>query len=198
MIERYSLHLVLLSAVYFYGVWSHGNMLKPYSWIDGTSHIGMTSMRQCDPGYDIPKEDLGGFGGACMWFSNYTFIPGNPTLPKNMRTYKDWYIYDWTAKHPWRAPGSAPIFSPCGAAGGNPKGCEGGDEKGKCPGGGYPHGPLAEDYYKHLKNVPVTEWSIGATVEVAWAITANHGGGYSYRLCKVPESGVSGKLWPNL
>ena len=27
-----------------------------------------------------------------------------------------------------------------GAAGGNPKGCEVG-EKGKCPGGGYPHGP---------------------------------------------------------
>ena len=126
-------------------------MLMPYSWIDGTSHIGMTSMQQCLPGYDIPEEDLGGPGGACFWFSNYTFIPGNPTLPNYMRTYKDWFIYDWTAKHPWRAPGSAPIFSPCGAAGGNPKGgCEV-DQTGFCPGDGYPYGPLAEHYYKHLK-----------------------------------------------
>jgi hypothetical protein len=27
-------------------------------------------------------------------------------------------------------------------------------------------------------------------VEVAWGIVANHGGGYSYRLCKVPEDGL--------
>ena len=138
---------------------------------------------------------LGGNGGACMWFSNYTFIPGKPTRPKFMRTYNDYESHDWTARNPWRAPGSAPIFSPCGAAGGNSKGCKM-VEKGRCPGGGYLNGPLAEHYYKHLKNVPVTEWSIGATVEVAWGIFANHGSGcsISYRLCKVPESGVSGKF----
>lgn len=28
-----------------------------------------------------------------------------------------------------------------------------------------------------------TEWKVGAIVEAAWGLTANHGGGYSYRLC---------------
>ena len=27
-------------------------------------------------------------------------------------------------------------------------------------------------------------WTAGETVEVSWAIEANHGGGYQYRLCK--------------
>ena len=29
-------------------------------------------------------------------------------------------------------------------------------------------------------------------MEAAWGIIANHGGGYSYRLCKVPAEGMSG------
>ena len=33
-----------------------------------------------------------------------------------------------------------------------------------------------------------TVWPKGSTQEVAWAITANHGGGYSYRLC--PKGGM--------
>ena len=28
--------------------------------------------------------------------------------------------------------------------------------------------------------------------EVAWYVDANHAGGYSYRLCKIPEEGISG------
>ena len=31
-----------------------------------------------------------------------------------------------------------------------------------------------------------TEWVAGGTAEVGWGITANHGGGYSYRLCPAP------------
>ena len=34
-----------------------------------------------------------------------------------------------------------------------------------------------------------TTWNAGETVEVSWAITANHGGGYSYRLCPADEAG---------
>ena len=36
----------------------------------------------------------------------------------------------------------------------------------------------------------MTEWSAGEVVTVGWSIIANHGGGYSYRLCKRPEVGV--------
>ena len=31
-----------------------------------------------------------------------------------------------------------------------------------------------------------TEWVAGETAEVGWGIIANHGGGYSYRLCPAP------------
>ena len=32
-------------------------------------------------------------------------------------------------------------------------------------------------------------WTRGSTVEAAWALYANHAGGYSYRLCKMSEDG---------
>jgi hypothetical protein len=41
---------------------------------------------------------------------------------------------------------------------------------------------------RDLPPAPLTEvWVAGTDVEVAWAITANHGGGYAYRLCKLPD-----------
>ena len=60
------------------------------------------------------------------------------------------------------SPGSAPIASACGVAGGNPKGCPAGTPKGPgqdCGGiykGGYSYGPRAEDY--HFKDIHTTEW----------------------------------------
>lgn len=35
-----------------------------------------------------------------------------------------------------------------------------------------------------LSNTPQETWVAGETAEVAWAVTANHGGGYGYRLCR--------------
>ena len=32
-----------------------------------------------------------------------------------------------------------------------------------------------------------TEWVAGGVAEVGWGIIANHGGGYSYRLCRRAE-----------
>ena len=44
-------------------------------------------------------------------------------------------------KHPWRAPGTAPLYSPCGHSGGNPLGCPPGHPGiGNCDAGGYGHG----------------------------------------------------------
>ena len=83
-------------------------------------------------------------GGACLWFSEGCFIgceectatmptggnqidhppagckPLAPTLPEAFRTYNLKNLSangDWTATHPWRAPGRAPISDPCGVAG---------------------------------------------------------------------------------
>merc|ERR1712025_972601 len=52
-----------------------------------------------------------------------------PTLPDRFRTWNlDGSILppsgmksDWTASHPWRAPGNAPVLDACGMAGGSSK-----------------------------------------------------------------------------
>ena len=99
-------------------------------------------------------------------------------------------LEDWTQTHLWRAPGTAPIRSPCGIDGGNPGGCSSspfgpGDKTGgSCAGGGYGIGPDARNF--SFPNYVTTDWTAGSIVDVAWALTANHGGGYSYRLCRRP------------
>merc|ERR1711872_284396 len=96
------------------GVLGHGNMVWPNTWFDQGGWVGLTPGGQCR---------AAGLGVAsCMWFTNFTFIPGQPTLPDEMRTFQDMYIegmgnYDWTKTNPWRAPGFAPVYSPCGVAG---------------------------------------------------------------------------------
>lgn len=93
----------------------------------------------------------------------------------------------WT-HNPWRAPGTAPIFSPCGNDGGNPHGCPVGNASPEgCAGGGYGLGPDA--LHTDFPGVMTTEWAAGSVVEAFWGITANHGGGYQYRLAKLPAEG---------
>lgn len=166
----------------------HGNMVLPYTWFDAGGHIGQFPGGQCWAGADLPG--LEGKGAACLWYNNWTVIPGEATLDPQLRTYRDENNY--FEKNPWRSPGSAPVFSPCGVGGGNPLGCPEGESYSPgqyCPGGGYAFGPNAQDY--EFPDVMTTEWKLGSVVEAAWAIVANHGGGYSYRLCKIPEEGVS-------
>ena len=56
-----------------------------------------------------------------------------------------------------------------------------------CTWGGYQYGPDARKI--DLKDAVFTEWQRGARAEVGWGLKANHGGGYSYRLCPVGEGG---------
>merc|ERR1711988_1738430 len=89
-------------------------------------------------------------------------------------------------RNPWRAPGSAPVENPCGLNGG-----------GYMPG---PHGTGGEAFFGFLQGWKGTEvspllkettWIAGSTVQVAWGITANHGGGYQYRLCRLRNKGIN-------
>lgn len=194
-------------AVYVYG---HGSMVIPNSWFDKKQwidskegpvfdYIGMKPGMMCNGGCDINaaelcpgKPDNCGVprpGCACMWFNNYTYIERPTLFDPKLRTYAHSKYQQYTLHNPWRAPGFAHIDSPCGVAGGNLNGCSG---DGRCPGGGYSHGPKAEEFdFKH--EIKITNWTRGSIVEAAWGIKANHGGGYSYRLCKVPrEEGVFG------
>jgi len=204
---------------------AHGNMMLPTTWLDAGGHIAMNIQKMCGDGVFSP----------CLWFTNYTFISGEPTLDPSLwtyskifrekepplnfhdldyhgchehvsRTYVNFYdkeeapilsneippLKDYFHNHPWRSPGSAPVHSPCGVLGGNPHGCPADapiGEGNNCPGGGFGYGPRAEDY--PFANVVTTKWKAGSVVEVGWGINANHGGGYSYRLCKMPKGGRS-------
>ena len=89
---------------------------------------------------------------------------------------------DWTRFNPWRAPGHAPVYDPCGRAGGGPH-----------PTGG--HGEFTNTTYAKFgdlgSKLPYyatgTVWEAGAAVETMQSIRANHGGGYQYRLCPLEK-----------
>merc|ERR1719325_442978 len=90
--------------------------------------------------------------------------------------------------HPWMAPGTAPVWNPCGVDGGNPYGCPvGNPSECDCDGGGYGHG---RDGRSLPGNTKPHEWTIGEEPEVSWGILANHGGGYQYRLCPNPKDNM--------
>jgi len=52
---------------------------------------------------------------------------------------------------------------------------------------GAPQGELGSTSQIFPKLLEQTVWIAGSTVEVGWGITANHGGGYQYRLCPANE-----------
>jgi hypothetical protein len=138
-------------------------------------------------------------GCAAEWYTNYTFAnpgapgswtgpigKGTPTIPRSspLRTYQDWNFaanrpcaakdgaecVDWTANSPWRAPGTAPVWSPCGVDGGNPGGCPFGAKAPEgCAGGGYAFGPDARNY--SFPDVVKTTWKAGSVQRVAWCAT---------------------------
>lgn len=116
---------------------------------------------------------------------NISTIPGWPTNnASSTRTHNvnvsDGSAADWTKKMPWRAPGSAAVLgSGCGVAGG-------GDTFNN--NGGWP--PTGMTQGADTLSLPAgrpTVWSRGSVVDVAWGMWANHGGGYSYRIC--PNNG---------
>ena len=78
-----------------------------------------------------------------VWNNKHCFT--DPKAPYDV--CPTWYPTE-TSKNPWMAPGSAPVFSPCGIAGGNPFGIEGceGDPTEFCTWGGYAYGPDARHW----------------------------------------------------
>jgi len=100
---------------------------------------------------------------SCCWFENSVSIPGEPTIcdpdliTSGVKAPCSGGGSDSTKTRPWRAPGTAPISSACGM-----KDAQDGATL-----------PPAERLI----------WKQGSIVEVAMAISANHGGGYNYRLC---------------
>ena len=92
--------------------------------------------------------------------------------------------YDIYQHNPWRAPGSAPTIDACGLAGGTPWGANVPEWGEYVNTTNAVHG----DRGSQLPPLPSsTVWRRGELAEVTWQITANHGGGYQYRLCPSHE-----------
>lgn len=90
---------------------------------------------------------------------------------------------DFWKFNPWRAPGQAPVYDPCGMAGGS--------TKARFNAGEYnttiyaKQGDLGS---KTLKARPSgTVWTRGSVAKTRWQQSANHGGGYQFRLCPASE-----------
>jgi len=180
-------------------VTGHGNMVYPPVWMHQEKHIGCGVL---DLPTDTEREQVTGKKPDClnMWYSNNVNIPGEPTISEDMSQPEVTCIgqggYNNFERKPWQAPGTTPIFGPCGTMGGNPKGCPNrnsthGHKFGDCcveKCGGFAAGENAERY--EWPGAPITEWYAGSTEKVAWHVSANHAGGYSYRICKMPEGGI--------
>lgn len=185
----------------------HGNMVFPYAWWDvyqaGSywDHKGSETKLGCGV-LDLPENEFehhSGHPADCMrfWFSNKVEIPGHAVLPEYMSQEGKTCVgqagaHDDDKKFPWNAPGTAPVFSSCGRLGGH---CgnhhDGQGDFGDCCSDhcdSFANGKNAEEYNWH--HPPVTEWKAGSTQEVAWYVSANHAGGYSYRLCKMSHDDI--------
>ena len=143
-----------------------------------------------------------GVGQACMWFSqgcsihcptctgknghssvslcNSTVPPtnNNPLTRTMNRDSVAGSVNDTYRWNPWRAPGFAPVTDACGMAGGSPRAGDGAALFESVP---YAkQGDLGSRVLR--KGPPTATYKAGSTVEMAWGIRYNHGGGYQYRL----------------
>lgn len=151
----------------------------------GTDHV---SKEDC-PNPATPTIPFGDSKYGTIFYDKFTYCLMNPLDCAGM--WIKGFFTDVETRNPWRAPGSAPVENPCGLNGG-----------GYYPG---PTGTGGEAFFGFKQGHKGTEvspllhettWIAGSTVEVAWGITANHGGGYQYRLCRVKErsSNITGEV----
>jgi len=157
-------------------------------WFNDQCTIGCPS---CGPDSVAPYQPEPIAGGTCPEFPGHKSRQGNATLGLRdpARTFN---IGKPCGISPWCAPGTAPTYSPCGLSSGGPQqnSNDGGflatkvaarDPISGKGGVGWPAGTdglsLPELKQKTIWGRP------GSIEEIQWALIANHGGGYQYRLC---------------
>jgi hypothetical protein len=177
---------------------AHGAMNLPRS-----RNMGRTPAKPSPAGGSV---NHGGCDGAsCMWFNQGccigcktcvdTFINNYnasacglkealDTLPAAARTINS--TVDFTQHHPWRSPGAAPMLDSCGLSGGSTVNND--------HAGGFGKDTIAHRQGARGSELPrldgrwTLKWTAGEEAEVSWGISANHGGGYQYRLCPANEA----------
>merc|ERR1719233_1665849 len=77
------LYFILLVFSFPLAIHGHGNMMLPTTWMDPGGKIGLRNQMNC-----------GGAFSSCLWFTNYTFIPGKPSLDPSLWTYSKIRLHD--------------------------------------------------------------------------------------------------------
>lgn len=125
--------------------------------------------------------------GECYWFSNNVEVEA-PSLPASMRSMEpeiDGGKHDVFRTSPWRAPGKAAVYGAgCGVAGGHPAHAY---ANGGVPPEGYSQG--FDGVHLPRADAATVKWLRGGVAELAWAMSANHAGGYAYRICRADTVG---------
>ena len=190
-------------------VFGHGNMFHPPTWWDRLPSPGQFSSKLGCGTLGLSEDNeftqTTGMNPDCyqFWYSNGVKIPGSATIPEDLAQAEVTCVHqaghhDTAHQYPWHAPGTAPVFGPCGTMGGWPRGCSGDGDgtfgdccSGNCDGFALGNNTEEYDWESIGGGIPVTEWFAGSHQEVRWHVGANHAGGYSYRMCRMPEGGIS-------
>lgn len=132
----------------------------------------------CDEASGRRQTDLCGLGfkqtltDKKYWSLNRDAVPGS-----SLDIYKH---------NPWRAPGAAPVSDACGLAGGSHSRKDGAEAGDYVQTQFAQHGDVGTEVLKPLVDYTPPVYTRGGTADVTWSMRNNHGGGYSYRLCKTP------------
>ena len=209
--------ILLLTSVGVVSVHGHGGVVWPPSWQDGVG-LGIEEVynnwignwpRDKDPKTGKSIYD------AKAWLTDQVSTEGHGEHKrfKGPHTNTGHCDMKWgehccadsgcaKARNPWAAPGVAEsLGGGCGIHGGNPYGCPApfnGTHDTRDPGsmclsdtedrGTWSYGSAAIDL--DLPSM-VTQWARGSIEPVAF-VAIHHGGGYTYRLCKMPREGKTG------
>merc|ERR1712032_1258873 len=206
--------LAVLPFAYLASVSAHGGMMWPPAWQDGVGRPIEALTNSSVFSRPIVKDPNSGRNvfDIKSWLTDQAYTGGvgdefkgkgpvtndnNKNLKKDDRCRSGCVKY----RNPWAAPGQAPsLGGGCGVFGGNPWGCPAGKDdrpKGSACGQDKPigrgmRGTSSFGTDARLFDFPqmiTTEWQIGSIQEVVWTSTGSHRGGYTYRLCKMPEGG---------
>lgn len=119
---------------------------------------------------------------VAYWFSgDHSYMVGNATIADDAcglltcaqcAQNKNGCASTRLARAPWRAPGTAILDGgPCGTIGWD---------------GAVGRDPSITNGADLPPVTPAPVWTVGGVQKVAWGLAVNHGGGYSYRLCRRP------------
>ena len=213
------LPILLLLGVGVVSVHGHGGVVWPPIWQDGVG-LGLDEVYS-NRIQNVPEPDYDWSSGKHIvstkaWLTDQAYTgghgeeyQGNGThtnmdhCNKNMPSEKIVSDAAWKCadkKHPWAAPGVAlSIGGGCGVHGGNPLGCPAYRDP-RDPGsvclseqedrGTWSKGIRATNSDLVLPSM-VTKWARGS-IEPVGFVAIYHGGGYTYRLCKMPLDGKEG------